>query len=366
MENVVEFSRLGDRVGRATLVREKSLNSLSLATINQLMEKIDDWLADDDIACIVLDSSSERAFCAGADITALFHAIKAGDLGHADAFFTNEYRLDYKLHNAQKPILVWGNGVVMGGGLGLLSGCSHRVGTPDNRIAMPEITIGLFPDAGGTWLLSQLPDGLGTFVGMTGCQLSAGDALELNMLDFVIEQGQKSAVMASLEQLEWTDDAAANQELLSALLAPLGSTDPLPLQLLSHRSSISALIERASLSDDFFPVFEAGLSELEEGEWLSGAIDTYRQGSATTARIFHEQLRRAEAMTLADTLRMELDIAGQCVRHPDFPEGVRALLVDKDRNPGWRFASTADVPSDYVLAHFDSPWPGEHPLADLG
>ena len=86
------------------------------------------------------------------------------------------------LHKTEKPVLIWGNGVVMGGGLGLLSGCSHRVGTPDNRIAMPEITIGLFPDAGATWVLSGLPDKLGTFVGMTGCQLSAGDALELGIL----------------------------------------------------------------------------------------------------------------------------------------------------------------------------------------
>ena len=365
MEKVIEFSQLGDRVGRATLVREKSLNSLSLATIDQLMGKIDEWLNDDGIACIVLDSSSDRAFCAGADITALYDAIKANDLAHADAFFTNEYRLDYKLHAAEKPILVWGNGVVMGGGLGLLSGCSHRVGTPDNRIAMPEITIGLFPDAGATWLLSQLPDHLGVFAGMTGCQLSAGDALELKILDFVIEQEHKAQVLASLELLAWTDTVADNHLLMAELLKPLAVTGPLPQQLLAHRGSVSRLVDNALQAEDFFAVFEAGLDQVGGDGSMAGAVETYRNGSATTAWIFHEQLQRAGSMSLADTLRMELNIAGQCARHPDFPEGVRALLVDKDRNPNWRFGSTADVPLDYVLAHFESPWSGDHPLAHL-
>ena len=107
------------------------------------------------------------------------------------------------------------------------------------------------------------------------------------------------------------------------------------------------------------------MSTLEIDEWLVGAIETYQRGSATTARIFHEQLQRAPGMTLADTLRMELDIAGQCVRHPDFSEGVRALLVDKDRRPTWQFASTKEVPQSYVEEHFRSPWLGDHPLADL-
>ena len=364
VEKLVEFSSLGNRVRRATLVREKSLNSLSLATINLLTEKFDEWLDDGEVACIVLDSSSDRAFCAGADITSLFHAIKEGNLAHADTFFTHEYQLDYKLHNAQKPILVWGNGVVMGGGLGLLSGCSHKVGTPDNRIAMPEITIGLFPDAGATWLLSQLPDKLGVFVGMTGCHLSAGDALKLGILDFVIEPTHKASVFASIEAAPWTDISFDNHVLLSELLRPVAYKGTLPKQLLVHRESVSALIGSADQSENFFPTFEAGLDDLTGDDWLAGALHNYRSGSATTARIFHEQLHRAGLMSFADTLRMELNIAGQCARHPDFPEGVRALLVDKDRKPIWEYTSTAEVPMEYVLDHFQAPW-SDHPLADL-
>ena len=192
-----------------------------------------------------------------------------------------------------------------------------------------------------------------------------GDALELGILDYVIEHEKKTDVINSLEALVWTNDASGNSMMLSELLKQFAIKESLPHQLLKHRSAIVGLIDRASDDEDFFDVFEAGMSTLEIDEWLVGAIETYQRGSATTARIFHEQLQRAPDMTLADTLRMELDIAGQCVRHPDFSEGVRALLVDKDRRPAWQFASTKEVPKSYVDEHFRSPWSGDHPLADL-
>ena len=357
---------LGDRVARATLAREKSLNSLTLDMINQLSEKIEAWLLDDSIACILLDSSSDRAFCAGADITALYHAIKGDDLSYADAFFTNEYRLDYILHTAKKPIIVWGNGVVMGGGLGLLNGCGSRVGTPDNRIAMPEITIGLFPDAGGTWLLSQMPVGLGVFAGLTGCQLSAGDAVDLNMLDYVIEQQDKQLVLAELAATDWgplEDDI--RKQVARILDTKRVDESALPRNLMTHRDEIKQIVTRSYEAEDFFAEFEKASAEVTGSDWFGGAMDTYRSGSPTTARIFIEQLRRCSSMTLAETFQMELAIACQCVRHPDFPEGVRALLVDKDKNPGWAYQKAGDVPPAYVTGHFEPSWDADHPLADL-
>ena len=172
-------------------------------------------------------------------------------------------------------------------------------------------------------------------------------------------------MLASLERLAWTDIVRENHLLVTELLKSLVVTEPLPQQLLAHRHPISRLVDNALQAEDFFGVFETGLDQLGGDGWMAGAVETYRNGSPTTALIFHEQIHRAVSMSLADTLRMELNIAGQCVRHLDFPEGVRALLVDKDSNPNWRFDSTADVPLDYVLAHFESPWPDSHPLADL-
>ncbi len=319
------------------------------------------------IACIVLDSSSERAFCAGADITVLYDSIKkagGGNNPHAQAFFLNEYKLDYALHTAKKPIVVWGNGIVMGGGFGLLGGCSHRIGTPTTRIAMPEITIGLFPDAGGTKFLSSLPDKLGLFAGLTGCQLAAGDALQLDLLDVVVAAKQKNDIFTELKALPFGSDERENARLVTAMLDRYRTPETLPVNLLPHRERVTELMESCLEADNFFSVFDS--TPAFGDAWLDAAMATYRHGSPTTARVFVEQMRRAKGMSLADMFRMELVIAYQCIRHPDFPEGIRALLIDKDRNPQWAYKSALDIPESYVEAHFEPAWSGPHPLAALG
>lgn len=364
-EQLTEFETLaGGAIGVVRLVREKPLNSLLLDTIDQLLDKILTWLTDDAIRCIILDSTSERAFCAGADITALYHSIiemDGGDNPYAQDFFLHEYRLDHALHTADKPIVVWGNGIVMGGGLGLLGGCSHRIGTPTTRIAMPEITIGLFPDAGGTALLSALPDHLGIFAGLTGCQLSAGDGLELDLLDIIVEPARKVDILAGIARINWTGNPAQDRALVDQALEPLGLKEPQPTALLNHRAFIRDLIDDCHASDDFFVTFEAAAEDISD-EWLAQAFATYRSGSAITARVFLEQMRRAEGMSLEQMFQMELVIAYQCIRHRDFPEGVRALLIDKDRNPQWTYAAPGEVPDEVVEQHFEPAWSGAHPL----
>ena len=371
MDSLVEFEYLGadEAIAVARMVREKPLNSLLLDTVNQLAEKIYAWLDDDNIACIILDSSSEKAFCAGADITALYHSIKesaGADYPYAESFFLNEYKLDYAIHTATKPVIAWGNGIVMGGGLGLLGGCSHRVGTPATRIAMPEITIGLFPDAGGTYFLSKLPDHLGIFAGLTGCMLSSGDAIALDLLDVVVAQGDKQAIIAKLAEQSWTHDPALNAKTITHILSGFAVGETLPTNLMNHREVISEFIQSCLDAKNFFDAFDSGLSALLVDEWFAGAVETYQRGSPTTARIFLEQIQRSKGMSLEEMFQMELVIAYQCIRHPDFLEGVRALLVDKDKNPAWVYPSAADVPEEYLDEHFQPVWEGVHPLSELG
>lgn len=367
MDELVVFERLGanGQIGVARLVREKPLNSLLLETIDLLSVQIVAWLEDPDVHCILLDSSSDRAFCAGADIAALYHHINDGD-SYADEFFLREYRLDYALHTADKPIVVWGNGIVMGGGLGLLGGCSHRIGTPATRIAMPEITIGLFPDAGGTAFLSSLPDGLGSFAGLTGCQMSVSDALELDLLDVIVDAQNKSEIFKGLAGLNLTGEAADDHKRVTEHLAAYESRESVEPALLAHRKSIAALMAACEAGEDYLIAFEAGLETLPQDDWLQGAITTYRNGSPLTARIFVEQMRRAAGMSLADMFRMELLIAWRCARGTEFPEGVRALLIDKDKTPAWQYRSHGEVPEETVALHFAPSWDGEHPLSDLG
>lgn len=368
MEDLASFEEWsvsdGMALGIATLTREKPLNSLLLETIDLLAGKFAEWEADEKIVAILMQSSTERAFCAGADIQALYHSIKEADGGdnpYGEAFFTNEYKLDLAIHECEKPVITWGDGIVMGGGLGLLGGCSHRVGTPRSRVAMPEITIGLFPDAGGTWLLSRMRSHLGYFMGITGCQLSAADARDLDIFNHVVREDCKSDALSGLKLLDWTGEPAKDSAMLSEYLSQF-ETDAGQLNMLNHEQQISDLIEACLAEDDFFEAFESGLANLPEDEWLNGAVATYRNGSPTTARVFREQMTRAEGMTLAETFQMEIVIACQCLQHRDFPEGVRALLIDKDRLPKWTYPSVHDVPESVVAEHFEPPW-DMNPLA---
>lgn len=369
---VVEFDAWGS-VRVARLIREKPLNSLLLQTIDELSEQVLPWLEDSETPCVALDSSTPRAFCAGADITALYRSIveaKGEPSAYAQAFFLNEYRLDYALHQTSKPVIVWGQGIVMGGGLGLLGGCSHRIGTPDTRVAMPEITIGLFPDAGGTRFLSDLPNHLGVFAGLTGCQLSSGDALALGLLDYVVDGDRKSEIVEAMSQISFRNQPETDRGLLDECLSTFVSQAALPQNMLDHQAAIESLVADCLDDPDFFSRFEAGLkaemAKRADDDWLKQAGQTYLGGCPATAAVFLEQMRRARGMSLAEMFRMELTIAYQCARHPDFPEGVRALLVDKDRNPKWVHEAVQQIPDSYVEAHFQPDWEGAHPLLDLG
>ncbi|EWG99884.1 hypothetical protein Q427_22465 [Halomonas sp. BC04] len=169
-------TRDGGRIGVATLNAPKSLNALTLTMAQQLMAKLDAWAVDRSIVAVWLEGAGEKAFCAGGDVVALYRSMteegenrgSGRDSVFAETYFTTEYRLDYRIHTYPKPILLWGDGIIMGGGLGLTAGASHRIVTETTRIAMPEITIGLYPDIGASWFLNRMPPGIGAYLGITG------------------------------------------------------------------------------------------------------------------------------------------------------------------------------------------------------
>ncbi|WP_241146784.1 enoyl-CoA hydratase/isomerase family protein, partial [Amnimonas aquatica] len=158
----------GNLLAVATLDAERSLNALTLEMVELLLPKLAEWAADARVVAVLLRGRGERALCAGGDVRRLTEAARTGqgDAGHAAEFFAREYRLDYAIHRFPKPLLVWGSGVVMGGGMGLFAGAGFRIVTDTTRMAMPEITIGLYPDVGGSYFLSRLPGRLGLFLGL--------------------------------------------------------------------------------------------------------------------------------------------------------------------------------------------------------
>ncbi len=363
----------GARIGVARLNAEKTLNALSLEMIDLLAGRLSAWAADPGVALIVLEGAGEKAFSAGADLhkvhaTMLVHHASAqrDDIrgnAYAAGFFGREYRLDYAIHTYPKPVLCWGHGIVMGGGVGLMSGASHRVMTHESRVAMPEITIGLYPDVGGSWLLGRMPGATGLFLALTGARLQASDALFVKLADYCIEHARKSAVFDALFAQPWTLASRDNHQLLSAVLHGFAVAGLPHGPLRQHFD----LINKLCGSGDLNGIVSAITGLKTEDAWLARAGVTLAAGSPSTAALSYELQRRAKHLSLADVFRMELVAALHCARRPDFAEGIRALLIDKDQRPRWQPSTLAQVTPEWTEGFFASPWKAsEHPLADLG
>ncbi len=361
----------GQRLGVVTLNLPKTLNSLNLAMIETIDAGLRAWAEDNRIVGVYLRGAGERAFCAGGDIQALYRAIvrnhAAGEIvdDYAEKFFAREYRLDHLIHTFPTPVVCFGMGVVMGGGLGLLSAASHPVVTETSRIAMPEITIGLFPDAGGTALLSSMPGSMGLFLGLTGAQLNGTDALEVGLGRFLIAAGKQDHLEQALLANSWAGDRATDGAMLDSVLKEL-DTFSRAARPESMVKTLGAAIDRAlgDAAGDYAAVIRGVRSLAGTDDWIDRGIATLEGGCPVTAGIVVEQLRRAPGMTLADMFRMEMVIGTHCARGSDFAEGVRALLIDKDKQPKWSVPSLDALPWSRVEAHFEPPWE-INPLAEL-
>jgi enoyl-CoA hydratase/carnithine racemase len=358
-------------LGILTLNSEKTLNSLKVPMIAETSKVLKAWKENDNISCVFLQGAGEKAFCAGGDVRRMYDAIvqqqreAPGVVPIACVeFFTQEYRLDYEIHRYPKPIIVWGDGIVMGGGIGLLAGASHRIVTEKSKFAMPEITIGLYPDVGGTWFLNRMPDGFGLYLGMTGTRLKAEDCLYLGLADHFIKSNLKGELLNRLASADWQRSNQNNMELVTNIVTAIGvNGKPAGSTAEAHAELISGFKNVASVAE----FRERLLSARNQDEWITAGIKNFEAGSPSSAHIIFEQLRRGKKLELEDVFRSELNLSVQCTMHPDFPEGVRALLVDKDQSPKWQPATLDEITKSWVDGHFSPLWSeSEHPLKELG
>lgn len=355
------------QIAIATLNAEKSLNSLSVEMVDLLTPQLKTWQQDPTITCVILNAAGEKAFCAGGDIRRLYDTMiecgahKSND--YAEAFFENEYRLDYLIHKYQKPLIVWGHGIVMGGGIGLMSGASHRIVTEKSRLAMPEINIGLYPDVGGTWFLNHAPGRTGLFLGLTGANINAADALFVGLADRFLPHESQQQVIEALCNADWEDKAHDAAGIVSKVLRRFEDLDQLPESEVRNHYD---LIQQVTDGDNLPEIAEKIVAIDSDEKWLQKAVAGLKNGCPTTAHLVYQQLKRGKKLSLEAVFQMELIMSLQCSRHPDFPEGVRALLVDKDGQPKWQHSSVAEVPDSWVEEHFTAPWgDGENPLKDI-
>lgn len=359
----------GHCIALVTLNKPKTLNGLALDMVRCLDKQLKLWRDDEKVSVIVMRGAGDKAFCAGGDLHSIYHSMvaHAGRPGHdnkfACDFFAEEYALDYLIHTFPKPIVCWGDGIVMGGGMGLMMGASHRIVTEYSRLAMPEITVGLFPDVGGSWLLSRAPGRTGLFLGLTGSTIHAGDAMFCGMADYFVKRDQWAALINALEQTAWLTDDRAFQLTTDAIMqvqieqAPWG-----PIR--QHFDDINFICQGFEL-DRIGEAIQALVAHPDE--FFQRAAQNYRAGCPGTARLTWILNQKAHVLSLAEIFRLEYGVAVQCAASGSFQEGIRALLIDKDRKPKWPTATLAETAGNWSQPYFAfKTHDPRHPLLKLG
>jgi len=340
-------------LGLVTLNRPKALNALTLPMIEALAPALDIWAADPAIRAVAIVGAGGKAFCAGGDVRAAWEAGMARRSGQGDGaltatFFGEEYRLNRRIARFPKPHVAILDGIVMGGGVGLSIHGSHRVVTPRTLFAMPETGIGLFPDVGATFVLSRMPGETGTWLALTGARLGMADCLHLGAGTHAVADAD-GLVDRLAEAVAGTGDARAAIDVVLDGLA----VDPGPAPVVAHR----AAIDRCFAADRV----EAILAALDAAgdPWAAAQREVLAGLSPTSLKITLAAIRRAASLDLDGCLVMDFRLSQACMARHDFYEGIRALLVDKDRSPKWSPPVLSAVDDAAVEAHFAVPPGGD-------
>ncbi|MGU5819061.1 enoyl-CoA hydratase/isomerase family protein [Aeromonas caviae] len=334
----------GHKLGVLTLDSPASLNALSLPMIQILQEALTAWEQDSSIVCVLLQGTGEKALCAGGDIRSFYYrkqeASESELFGYARDFFEQEYRLDHHIHRYTKPLICVADGICMGGGIGLFAGAEFRVVTEKSLFAMPEVTIGLYPDVGASWFLSRMPGRLGLWLGLTGARFNGVDAIGLGLADHAMASPERAELLPRLAALDWSSCADECQDpreqldrLFRGLHREVTARLPAPV-ILPHQARIDGLLAGRSLEGVLARLFEASFEDAEAG--LAQAREICRSGSPISRAILWRQYWQARRQSLAEVFADELALSVNCVLRGDFVEGVRALLIDKDKSPRWQ------------------------------
>lgn len=338
------------RAGFIVLNRPRAINALTHEMVTLIQQALDGWRDDPEVTTVVLTGAGERGLCAGGDIVSIYNDAKsdtpAASTGSA-AFWHDEYILNATIADYPKPYVAVMDGIVLGGGVGISAHGSHRIVTEKSSIGMPETGIGFVPDVGGTWLLSHTPGELGTHLALTAGSVRAGDAVALGLADHYVVTDRLPQLLESLR--------TADPDIAIAEVA----TEPPPAPLEAEQS----WIDSAYAGDDVDHILSNLRSSSAEG--AGKAADLMETRSPTSLAVALRALRSARTMPgLASALEQEYRMVLRFLDSPDFVEGIRAAVIDKDRNPAWHPATAAAVSPAAVEAFFE-PLPAGMEL-DLG
>lgn len=341
MTDEVLFRREGV-AGIVSLDRPKAIHALTLGMCEAMIAQLVEWEDDAAVDVVIVDHAQGRGFCSGGDINLLRHsALNDGGVAGRQFFF-EEYRLNHRLFTYEKPVVAFMDGITMGGGVGISQPARFRVATENTRFAMPETGIGLFPDVGGGWYLSRLEGRMGQFLALTGARLDGAECLWTGLATHYLPS----------EALPQAKARIAAGEEIGAVLAALAVTPP-EAKIAAHAGAIRKHFA--------FDILEQVLTSLEsdDGQWATKELATLRTKSPQACKVSLRQLEDSLTLdTFAQNMAMEYRIGARVLVLPDFAEGVRAVIVDKDQSPKWSPASPEGVTEDMLDAIF-APLPHE-------
>ncbi len=329
-------------VGRIHLNRPRAINALTLPMIHEMAAALARFAADPAVALVLVTGAGERGLCAGGDIRALYERGRDGSGFGAD-FFRAEYRMNAQIAGYAKPYVAIMDGITMGGGVGISAHGSVRIVTERTRLAMPETGIGFFPDIGGTWLLARAPGELGTYLGLSGESIGGADAIAAGLADDLVPSSALPALVDALCALPPTALRADVRAVVARFAQPAASP------LAAHQGEI----DTAFGGDDVAAILAALAAS--GTDFARAAQDSLARKSPTSLKLTLRLLRAARhSASLRDCLEREFIAAHQVLASDEFHEGVRAAVIDKDRNPHWNPASL-DAVTEAVLAPYFTP-----------
>ena len=353
------------KVGHITLNSPETLNSLTMNMVNEISNLLDDWEVDPQIKMVFISGSGEKAFCAGGDIRALYESMCSPEGPvFAETFFESEYRLDYKIHKFSKPIISVLDGIVMGGGAGLMFGSSYKIATERTKFAMPEIGVGLFPDVGFTSLIKDLPEGLGIYIMLTATQLNSADMSFCNLVDGSLSSKDIDNFLLDIQDITWQDEADKNLVLLDSLIKNNQYSEKVANFSASKVKEELKTIQSMTREDNLLGVFENIMNNASADEWYEKGKESLKRGSQMSAHLIWLQCLNSSNLSLKEVFQFELNLAIQVTRIGDFKEGIRALIIDKDNKPKWKYGSISKVSKEWIDKHTELAW-RQNPLEDL-
>jgi len=330
------------RLGLITLNRPQALNALTHAMVDTVAAALDDWAEDDAISTVAVVGAGDRGLCAGGDIVGLYRDVTEGDGMRAAAFWRAEYAMNARINSYSKPFVAIQDGIVLGGGVGISAFGSHRVVTERSRLGFPEVTIGFIPDVGGTWLLSRAPGEVGTRLALSAETVGPADAIWIGLSDTFVPQARIPELLSALE----TDGADAAVTAFAA--------DPGPGDLGAQRSWTDA-----AFSADTIEGILGRLRDSDSPE-ASAIATVIAEKSPIALAVTLEALRRARSLpSLPHALNQDYRVSRHSSGTHDFAEGIRALVIDKDRNPQWEHRDHGTVTHTEVAAFFARPADGD-------